>query len=76
VVDPAEQSFDANGDVARRYAAAAMTEPVAFLDYDAVFPSALRDSERFRESFSESYWRVAAEGPIAAMNAQPAGEPR
>jgi mannitol 2-dehydrogenase len=76
VVDPAEQSFDASGDIARRYAAAAMTEPVAFLDYDAVFPPALRDSERFRESFSESYWRVAAEGPIAAMNTQPAGEPR
>jgi mannitol 2-dehydrogenase len=76
VVDPADQSYDASGEVARRYAAAAMTEPVAFLDYDAVFPPAVRSSERFREAFSEGYRRVAAEGPVAAMNGQPAGEAR
>jgi mannitol 2-dehydrogenase len=75
-VDPAEQSFDASGDVARRYAADAMSEPVAFLEYDAVFPAVVKNSERFREAFSDSYRRVADGGPIAAMDRQPAGDAR
>jgi mannitol 2-dehydrogenase len=74
VVEPAEQSFDASGDVARRYAADAMSEPVAFLEYDAVFPAAVKDSERFRDAFSEAYRRVADEGPLAAMDHQPVAE--
>jgi mannitol 2-dehydrogenase len=74
VVDPAEQAFDASAEVARRYAADAMNEPVAFLEYDAVFPSAMKNSDRFRGVFSESYRRVAEVGPIAAMDRQPAGE--
>jgi mannitol 2-dehydrogenase len=72
VVDPAEQAFDASAEVARRYAAEAMSEPLAFLEYDAVFPRAVRISERFREAFAGSYRRLAAEGPIAAMDRQPA----
>jgi mannitol 2-dehydrogenase len=79
-VDPAEQAFDANGEVARRYAAEATTDPDAFLDYEAVFPPALRSSARFRSAFATAYGRVAAEGPIAAMGAasgmQGAGEMR
>jgi mannitol 2-dehydrogenase len=74
VVDPAEQAFDTSGDAARRYAADAMSEPVAFLEYQAVFPPAVRDSARFREAFAESYRRVAADGPLAAMEGQRAGE--
>jgi mannitol 2-dehydrogenase len=74
VVDPADQSFDASADVARRYAADAMSDPAAFLEYDAVFPPSVKGSERFREAFSESYRRVAGDGPIAAMDGQPAGE--
>jgi mannitol 2-dehydrogenase len=78
VVDPQQQAFDASGDVARRHAADALTDPAAFLAYDAVFPQAVRASARFRAAFSDSYRRVAEEGPIAAMGAQPqarAGEP-
>jgi mannitol 2-dehydrogenase len=75
-VDPAEQSFDASGDVARRYAADAMSDPLAFLEYDAVFPAAVRGSERFRAAFAESYRRVAEQGPIAAMDREPAGDAR
>jgi mannitol 2-dehydrogenase len=74
VVDDAEQSFDASADVARRYAADAMSEPLAFLEYDAVFPAAVRNSERFREAFADSYRRIAGEGPIAAMDRQRARE--
>jgi mannitol 2-dehydrogenase len=69
VVDPAQQAFDASGDAARRYAAAACADPVAFLDYEAVFPPALRSSARFRSAFAAGYERIAAEGPIAAMRA-------
>ena len=79
VVDPAKQAFDASSDAARRYAAAALSEPLAFLDYDAVFPPALRASARFRAAFSDSYRCIAEHGPIAAMDPcaepDPAGEP-
>jgi mannitol 2-dehydrogenase len=66
-VDPADQSFDAAGDVAREYGAAAVADPVAFLDYAAVFPAAVRESRRFRAAFSDAYRCIAADGPIAAM---------
>ena len=39
------------------------------LSFEAVFPPAVRDSERFRYAFSQSYRRVAEEGPLAAMGA-------
>jgi mannitol 2-dehydrogenase len=67
VVDPEEQAFDAGADAARRYGAGALADPLAFLDYGAVFPPALQSSERFRAAFSESYRRIAEDGPIAAM---------
>jgi mannitol 2-dehydrogenase len=67
VVDPARQSFDAGAETARRYAGDAIADPVAFLDYRAVIPSALQASSRFRAAFSEHYRRIAEYGPIAAM---------
>jgi mannitol 2-dehydrogenase len=69
VVDPNEQAFDADGDAARRYAAAAKSDPDAFLAYEAVFPPAVRSSRRFRSAFAAGYEQVAADGPIAAMRA-------
>jgi mannitol 2-dehydrogenase len=74
VVDPADQAFDASADAARRYAADAMSDPVAFLEYAAVFPPAVKNSPRFREAFSESYQRVAGDGSIAALDRERAGE--
>jgi mannitol 2-dehydrogenase len=67
VVDPARQAFDAAGDTARRHAANALADPLAFLEYGAVFPPALQTSERFRTAFAESYGRIAEDGPIAAI---------
>jgi mannitol 2-dehydrogenase len=75
VVDRDAQAFDASGDAARRHAAAAVGDPAAFLEYDAVFPAALHESRRFRAEFAAAYRRIAAEGPIAAMAATPAPEP-
>jgi mannitol 2-dehydrogenase len=67
VVNPNEQAFDAGGDVARRYAAEATADPVAFLAYEAVFTPAVRSSARFRSAFAAAYEQVAAVGPIAAL---------
>jgi mannitol 2-dehydrogenase len=67
VVEPQRQAFDAAGDTARRYAADAVADPLAFLDFEAVFPPGLRSSTRFRDAFSASYRRIADQGPIAAM---------
>jgi mannitol 2-dehydrogenase len=69
VVDPEQQAFDADGDTARRYAAEATADPVAFLAYETVFPPALRSSSRFRSAFAAGYERIAAGDPIAAMGA-------
>jgi mannitol 2-dehydrogenase len=66
-VAPADQAFDSSADVARRHAAAAREDAVAFLEFDAVFPSALQRSPRFCKEFAAAYRRVAEEGPIAAM---------
>ena len=71
VVDPEKQAFDASGDVARRHAAEGTADPVAFLEYEAVFPPALRSSPRFRSAFAVGYERIAADGPVAAMRAAP-----
>jgi mannitol 2-dehydrogenase len=69
VVDPPQQAFDASGDTARRHAAEATAEPVAFLAYEAVFPPAVRSSPRLRSAFAVAYEQIAADGPIAAMRA-------
>ena len=74
-VDPREQAFDSSGEVARRHAAEAVGDPLTFLDFDAVFPAAVRASERFRAAFAGAYRRIADHGPIAAMQADLAREP-
>jgi mannitol 2-dehydrogenase len=78
VVDPEQQAADAGGDVARRYAADAMADPVAFLDYRSVFSEPVRSSPRFRSAFAAGYERIVADGPIGAVSAawesEPAGE--
>jgi mannitol 2-dehydrogenase len=79
VTDPADQAFDLSADAARHYGTQALADPLAFLEYGAVFPPELRTSVRFRAEFSESYRRIADHGPIAAMGPeaepQPAGGP-
>lgn len=61
------QSFDASADIANAAAAAALTDPLAFLDLGAVFPPALRDDERFRVAFATAWEALATRGPRAAM---------
>jgi mannitol 2-dehydrogenase len=80
VLEPDAQAFDSNADVARRHAAAAMADPVAFLEFDAVFPPVVRTSQRFRDEFATAYHRIAQQGAIATMEShldlEPTGEPR
>ena len=77
-LDPKQQAFDANGTVARRYAAEATADPVAFLAYEAVFTAPVRSSARFRSAFAAGYQHIATMGPFSAMRAasevQSAGE--
>jgi mannitol 2-dehydrogenase len=75
VVDPAQQAFDSSADEARRHAAAAVDDPVAFLEFGAVFGPALRESARFRTRFAAAYHRIVDHGPLAAMQHEPAPEP-
>jgi mannitol 2-dehydrogenase len=74
VVDRGQQAFDARGDAARRYAADATVDPAAFLSYDAVFPPTVRSAPRFRAAFAAAYKQIAAEGPIAALQAGSDGD--
>jgi mannitol 2-dehydrogenase len=69
VLDPAQQALDADGDVARRYAAEATRDPEAFLAYEGVFPPRVRSSPHFRATFTAAYKRVATMGPLDAMRA-------
>jgi mannitol 2-dehydrogenase len=70
VVAQGDQAFDADGDAARRHATAALEDPVAFLEFGAVFPERLRTSARFRGAFTDGYRRIAGDGAIAAMREQ------
>jgi mannitol 2-dehydrogenase len=71
VVDPAAQAFDSSADVARHHAAQAVADPVAFLEFDAVFGPTVKASRPFRAQFSDAYRRIAEHGPIAAMEHEP-----
>src|SRR3954453_12419570 len=75
VVDPSGQAFDASADQERRHGAAALADPAAFLEFEAVFPPALKASSRFRGQFSQACRRIAEHGPIAAMEHEPGREP-
>jgi mannitol 2-dehydrogenase len=75
VVDPAAQAFDASADAARDHGVAALADPVAFLEFDVVFPPAVKTSPRFQAQFSQAYRRIAEHGPIAAMEHEPGREP-
>ncbi len=62
-----QQSFDAAGDAPRDAARASATDPVRFLDFDAVFPNAVSTNERFRDVFAAAAASLAERGPIGAI---------
>jgi mannitol 2-dehydrogenase len=66
-VPAAERANDPQGDRAATFAAASMTDPPAFLEFDQVFTPRLRDSERFRDAFAAAAAALADRGSIGAM---------
>lgn len=67
VTPRSEQSFDAAGDAPREFATRALADPLAFLEFDSVFPPALRDHPRFRDAFASSAALLGSTGPLEAM---------
>jgi mannitol 2-dehydrogenase len=65
----AERAADADGEQSAGYARRARNDPVAFLELTTVFPTSLRDNERFREIFAASARSLASHGPIGAVEA-------
>jgi mannitol 2-dehydrogenase len=67
---PAEaRAPDAGGERTASHAKRAIDDPVAFLELAAVFPPALRDSERFRDAFVSASRSLASLGPLGAVEA-------
>jgi mannitol 2-dehydrogenase len=62
-----ERAMDGGAERAAPYAVRSLDDPVAFLDFAEVFPSSLRDSERFREAFTSAMRTLATLGPIGAV---------
>jgi mannitol 2-dehydrogenase len=66
-VPAAERAYDPNGDRAAAFAAESLDDPRAFLAFDLVFTSHLRDSDRFAEAFANASRELAARGSVGAM---------
>jgi mannitol 2-dehydrogenase len=69
VVEPHRQSFDAQLDRARAFGRKALEDPLAFLEFDDVFPAGVRDHPRVREAFAAAWARIDAVGPLVAIMA-------
>src|SRR5262249_21430342 len=66
-VPAAERASDPDGDRAATFAVRSVADPRAFLEFDRVFTSRLRESDRFRDAFVDSSNALAAYGSVAAM---------
>jgi mannitol 2-dehydrogenase len=62
-----QQSFDASGPQARQHAHDSIDDPAMFLNFGEVFPSSLRDNDRFRTQFVEAAGQLRDYGPVDAM---------
>jgi mannitol 2-dehydrogenase len=62
-----DQAVDASGAAARSFAIAALDAPERFLDFDAVFPAALRDDPRFRATFAAAARAIDERGALGAL---------
>ena len=66
-VPPERRAPDSRGDDAAALAQLALSEPLAFLEFDEVFTPRLRGSERFRDEFAAAAAELAEHGPRAAI---------
>jgi mannitol 2-dehydrogenase len=66
-VPSAERATDPQGDLAATFAARAMSDPLAFLEFDAVVTHRLRESDRFRAAFVDASKALSEHGPTGAI---------
>jgi len=66
-VPPTARAPDSRGERAAELARRSLADPLAFLELDEVFTASLRESERFRETFSGAAADLAALGPHEAI---------
>jgi mannitol 2-dehydrogenase len=66
-VPPTQRAPDSGGERATMLAAESLNDPPAFLELEDVFVPAVRTSARFRDTFVTSARRLAAVGPISAI---------
>ena len=63
----AERAPDPHGERAIALAFGALDAPLTFLELDEVFSPPLRQSDRFRQAFSEASRSLAADGSLGAI---------
>jgi mannitol 2-dehydrogenase len=66
-VPAADRAPDSRGDRAIELARAALSDPLAFLELDAVFTAPLRESASFRDAFVAAHQDLAAHGSLGAI---------
>ena len=66
-VPAADRAPDSRGDRAIELARAALSDPLAFLELDAVFTAPLRESASFRNAFVAAHHDLAAHGSLGAI---------
>jgi len=67
VTPAAERAPDPHGERAVALAVGSLDAPLTFLELDEVFSPPLRESERFRQAFSEASRSLAADGSFGAV---------
>ena len=67
VTPAAERAPDSHGERAIALALGSLDAPLTFLELDEVFSPPLRESERFRQAFSEASRSLAADGSFRAV---------
>jgi mannitol 2-dehydrogenase len=73
-VPAAERANDPHGDRAALFAVRSIGDPRAFLEFDQVFTSGLRESDRFGDAFVAASRELAARGSIGAIERLIAGD--
>jgi mannitol 2-dehydrogenase len=66
-VPPAARAPDSRGERSAELAERSLADPLAFLELDEVFTSALRASERFRDAFAAAAADLMRVGPLGAI---------
>ena len=67
VTPAAERAPDAHGERAIALALASLDAPSTFLELDEVFSPPLRQSDRFRQAFSDASLSLSADGSLGAI---------